>query len=414
MLDISIGTSSSYLKSKMDYTVCLDYNEFNQHDDVFNAIQSYYRFIHSHKHKDTILLQLPDTQHLNKINTTFRNCIRYLELDNTFNLEQGSIDDFILIEGQETTLEKINKVYVYIHKKNHPETKYIQILNDIVYYGMERNNERTGVGTKSIFDIELSIDLSFDYFPVQDVRKTPKKTIWREVLWYLSGSTDVNELHKHNIHVWDGNTNRTFLDENGLKHFDEYDIGATYGYQIRHSGFPYQGKQYDYTNKGYDQWQNLVQQIIQYPESRRHIINLYIPHQLKEMALPPCMMLYQFYLTRVKNQENMFYLDSIFYSRSSDIFLAGYWNMCQATILMHLLKDEVNKKTNGCMILKPRHLSWKIGDAHIYNHQINTVKECIKKSPRYYYRLKCIDEQTGPVITDDYHPQTTLSSKMAV
>ena len=133
-------------------------------------------------------------------------------------------------------------MYVYIGLYHHPEMKYLDLLSEVYHYGKVRDEERTKTGTRSLFYKTLSIDLLQGYFPIQDTRKTPAKTIWREVLWYLSGSTDVTELQANGIHIWDGNTSRAFLDANGLSHLEEWDIGATYGYQIRHCGSPYPGK----------------------------------------------------------------------------------------------------------------------------------------------------------------------------
>jgi thymidylate synthase len=306
-------------------------------------------------------------------------------------------------------IRKTPEYTVHTTLYSHPETKYLEILKRILHEGIPRNNERTGTGTLSIFNQLLSIDLLQGYIPIQDLRKTPRKMIYNELKWYLSGSTDVTELHKHNIHVWDGNTSKEFLQQHNLP-YEEYDMGPTYGFQFRHAGAKYNGKHTDYTNQGIDQWERLKTSIVQQPESRRHIIQLYNVNQLDDMTLPPCLMMYQFYLTPTCT-ENTYFMDGIFYSRSSDIFLAGYWNLCQMFLIMHILSHEVF--TEYTITLKPRTIHWHIGDTHIYSHQIDQVKELVSHDVQQYYRFKELTD-TDVVIDREYNPQTSLTSSMAV
>mgnify|MGYP000034541377 CR=1 FL=1 len=333
--------------------------------------------------------------YLNYIPTKWEQQIRYI-------YSEKKLDNYILVKATDM-------YYMYITPYQHPETKYLDVLNHIVHNGVDRQNERTGVGTLSVFSTELKYDLLQDYFPVQDTRNTPRKTIWREVNWYLSGSTDVTELHKWKIHVWDGNTNKEFLEQQNLS-YEEYDMGPTYGFQFRHAGAEYKGKSYNYENQGVDQVERLIDGMINNPESRRHIIQLYHVNQLEQMSLPPCLMMYQFYLEKIK--DNTYYIDGIFYSRSSDIFLAGYWNICQARIIIDMLTKQVYNKSQNVLIA--RNLIWKIGDAHIYKHQITQVKELLKLKPRYYYQLDVIDDKVGPLLKQKYTPQSSLTSTMAV
>lgn len=296
----------------------------------------------------------------------------------------------------------------YINQLQHPEFKYLQLLRKILLKGEIREYERTGNGTVSLFNEKLEIDLSDGYFPVQDCRKTPYKTIWREVCWYLSGSTDVKELHKYNIKIWDGNTSREYLDNNGHSmldgdnYLDEHDIGPTYGYQFRHSGYPYEGKDGYYYKKGVDQWQKLIDEIRNNPQSRRLIIDLYDVSQIEKMAIPPCVCFYQFYV------HNDGKIDVQMKSRSSDIFLAGYWNLCQGAIILHLLCKELEKE------YKPGKLIFIMGDVHIYKFQIDKVKELLKLKPQKYYKLEKIDQEKGPILNMEYNPQSLVSSKMAI
>ena len=304
----------------------------------------------------------------------------------------------------------IDNEIVYLNIHHHPEMQYLRLLNEVYNHGKIHSKDRTGVGTRCLFGKHLEIDLRYDYFPVQDTRRTPMKTIWREIQWYLSGSTDVNELRSYNIHVWDGNTSRDFLDKQGLHHYPEYDMGPTYGFQFRHAGAEYSTCKSNYDGKGVDQWKALMDGLIESPQGRRHIIQLYNVQQLHEMALPPCLMMYQFFID--DKNENELWIDVHAYSRSSDFFLAGYWNLCQIRILLECVIQEIQPKL--CKKIYPRKLLWSIGNIHIYENQLNSVKELLNYIPTTYYRLKCIDPLCGPQLCSEYKPQSKLTSRMAV
>ena len=131
------------------------------------------------------------------------------------------------------------------------------------------------------------------------------------------------------------------------------------------------------------------------------------------------MMMYQFYLescpsrsSDTESTQRVYYVDGSFYSRSSDIFLAGYWNMCQQYLLMYLLSEEMFNEYGIRLI--PRTLHWTIGDCHIYTHQFEQVKELISRRPYRYYRLDTIDSESGPLIHGEYTPQTRITSTMAI
>lgn len=305
-------------------------------------------------------------------------------------------------------IRKTKEFFVYTTVNQHPETQFMNIMYRIIHEGNVHDMERTGTGTVSLFNQSLSIDLLQGYIPIQDLRKTPRKMIYNELKWYLSGSTDVEELHKKGIHVWDGNTSKAFLQQQNLP-YEEYDMGPTYGFQFRHAGAYYIGKGHDYTGQGVDQWNNLKHGLVTNPQSRRHIIQLYNVPQLKEMSLPPCLMMYQFYTTLIG--EHKYYLDGIYYSRSSDIFLAGYWNLCQMFLIMQILSKEIQEEYNVKFI--PRTIQWHIGDAHVYTHQLDQVKTLLSKKVTKYYRFK---ELMGDeiVLESEYTPQTTITSRMAV
>lgn len=149
---------------------------------------------------------------------------------------------------------------------------------------------------------------------------TTKRVFWKgileELLWFIRGCTNANELKKKGVHIWDGNSSRDFLDKMGFSEREEGDLGPVYGFQWRHFGAEYKTMNDDYTGKGVDQLAQVIDMIKNDPYSRRIIMTAWNPSDIPQMALPPCHCLAQFYVDP-KNQE----LSCQLYQRSADIGL---------------------------------------------------------------------------------------------
>ena len=154
-----------------------------------------------------------------------------------------------------------------------PEYQYLDIMKNIINTGIDRN-DRTGTGTLSLFGSTQRYDLS-ETFPMSTTKRIFIRAVFEELMLYLSGKTDNKILKDKNIHIWNGNTSREFLDKRGLQHYPEGDMGETYGFNFRHFGGQYQDCKTDYeSTNGYDQLQNVINLLINDPTSRRIIINL--------------------------------------------------------------------------------------------------------------------------------------------
>jgi thymidylate synthase len=134
-----------------------------------------------------------------------------------------------------------------------------------------------------------------DGFPLLTTKKMGYKTILRELLWFIQGSTSNQKLQEKNVHIWDLNSTKEFLESRGLD-YQEGDLGPVYGFQWRHSGAEYKDSSTDYSGKGIDQLKNVIDLIQNDPHSRRIIMNSWNPSDLDKMALPPCHMFCQFYV----------------------------------------------------------------------------------------------------------------------
>ena len=259
------------------------------------------------------------------------------------------------------------------------EDEYLNLMRNILYSGVS-SDDRTGVGTLSIFGSMLKYNLR-DTFPLCTTKKMFFRAIFEELMFYLSGKTDNKILQEKNIHVWDGNTTREFLDKRGLNHYEEGDLGQTYGFNFRHFGGEYKGCSFDYgagtdQSIGYDQLANVIHLIKNEPGSRRIIIDLWDCTSIHKAALPSCLCKYQFNVNTIKKELNL-----AIYLRSSDFFLANNWNSTCGALLVHLLCN-----TEG-IDLTPGELTVFIADAHLYKSHIDQVKLNLERSPLPFPKL---------------------------
>lgn len=187
------------------------------------------------------------------------------------------------------------------------EKGYLDLLKTVLEKG-DKRTDRTNTGTISIFaPLPLKFDLSnceikqdgtmeIKDFPLLTTKRVPWKSCIKELLWFLSGSTDATLLQKQGVKIWDGNTSREFLDKVGMQHWPEGSLGYGYGHQWRSFGGTMDPKTGETLIKGVDQVQNCVDLIRNNPTSRRILFSAWNPLQMNETALPPCHILAQFYV----------------------------------------------------------------------------------------------------------------------
>lgn len=292
---------------------------------------------------------------------------------------------------------------------NKEEANYLKLMQNILDNGVERE-DRTGTGTISTFGNQLKFNLR-DTFPISTTKRMFLRGIFEELKLYLTGKTDNKILQEKNIHIWDGNTSREFLDKRGLTHYPEGDMGETYGFNMRHYGGQYEGCDKNYGDDvGFDQLQNVIDLIKNDPTSRRIIINLWNPATQDNAALPSCLCQYQFYVNTQSKE-----LSLQIYIRSSDYFLANNWNTCTGALFVHMLcsMKDIN--------LTPGDLSVIIGDTHLYKNHLEQVRENLKREP-YPFPMLRVNKQVNN-ITDiefedieliGYRAHPRISADMAV
>ena len=248
--------------------------------------------------------------------------------------------------------------------------QYHALLQHVLKEG-NLKEDRTGTGTTSVFGYQMRFNLA-EGFPLLTTKKMWLRAIFEELKFYLSGKTDNSILTEKGINIWNENTTRDFLDKRGLKWLPEGDIGSSYGFQMRRFGTKYLDCNANYELKGFDQLEYVINLIINNPDSRRIVINLWNPTQLHEMSLPPRLYGYQFYVANKK-------LSCKLIQRSSDIYIAGSHNCVSGAILVHMIC-----KITG---LIPGELIWSPSDIHIYLNQIESIKIQLTRIPRPFPTL---------------------------
>jgi dihydrofolate reductase / thymidylate synthase len=285
-------------------------------------------------------------------------------------------DKFFDCRGRETDLKLIYSMpfefgsYNIYRPINRDEEQYLTLLKDILENGSERT-DRTGVGTISKFGVRMEFDISKS-FPIITTRQISWKTILKELLWFISGSTDSTILEEKGVKIWLGNTSREFLDNRGLNNLPVGDIGAGYGHCWRHWGAEYSTCKKDYTGKGIDQLKNVINLIKTDPTSRRIIMSAWNPSETNNIALPPCHILCQWYV-------NNGTLDCQLYQRSGDMALGIPFNITSYSFLTFIIAKICN--------LQPGRFIHVIGDAHIYKNHYNGIQEQITRHPFQFPEL---------------------------
>lgn len=222
--------------------------------------------------------------------------------------------------------------------------QYLDLLEQVIKSGVEKS-DRTGTGTLSVFGYQMRFNLA-DGFPVLTTKRLHLKSIIHELLWFLSGDTNTRYLQEKGVRIWN-----EWADENG-------NLGPAYGYQWR--SWPAANGRY------IDQISAVVDSIRNNPDSRRHIVSAWNVGEIDNMALPPCHILFQFYVANGR-------LSCQLYQRSADIFLGVPFNIASYSLLMMMVASVTG--------LEPGEFIHTLGDAHIYLNHIEQVNEQLGRKP---------------------------------
>jgi len=290
-------------------------------------------------------------------------------------------------------------------QKHSDEHEYLRLVERILEHGKFKP-DRTGTGTISLFGAQMRFSLRDHTLPLL----TTKRVFWRgvveELLWFIRGSTDSNLLRDKGVHIWDANGSKEFLENSGLGHREEGDLGPVYGFQWRHFGAKYVDKRTNYDGQGVDQLANLIQNIRKNPHDRRLILTAWNPVDIPLMALPPCHCLAQFY---VNDGE----LSCQLYQRSADVGLGVPFNIASYSLLTHMIAHITGLKAGDFV--------HTIGDSHVYKDHVESLKEQLKRHPGdfpkvgFRRKVENIDDfKFDDIEIIGYQPQPSISMKMSV
>lgn len=262
--------------------------------------------------------------------------------------------------------------------------QYLGLLDHVLKNG-NRKEDRTGTGTISTFGYQMRFNLQ-EGFPLLTTKKLHLKSIIYELLWFLNGDTNVKYLNDHKVSIWD-----EWADEHG-------DLGNIYGYQWRSWPAP--------NGESIDQISQIIDSIKNNPDSRRHIVSAWNVADLKNMALPPCHILFQFYVADGK-------LSCQLYQRSADIFLGVPFNIASYAILLKMVAQATG--------LEPYEFVHTLGDAHIYLNHIEQVKLQLSREPKLLPNLKMnpdkkdiLSFEFDDFVLENYDPHPHIKGAISV
>ena len=273
-------------------------------------------------------------------------------------------------------LKKILKKNKERNNNIHDENQYLNLINDILNEGTMINGRNGNV--KTVFGSAMHFDLTNGIIPILTTKRTAWKTCLKELLWFISGSTSNDILQNNNVKIWNSNSSRDYLDSIGLHNLRENDLGPVYGHQWRHFNAKYNNCDSDYTNKGIDQLQYIIDNL-KNPEtrhSRRLVMSAWNPCQLNEMALPPCHILVQFNVIDNK-------LSCSLYQRSGDIGLGVPFNIASYSFLLHLIAKHCN--------LEPYEFIYYLGNCHIYDDHLDSLVLQLDRIPKQFPTLEILN-----------------------
>ena len=262
--------------------------------------------------------------------------------------------------------------------------QYLDLMTHVRENGVFKD-DRTGTGTYSVFGYQMRFDLS-EGFPLVTTKKTFLKGIIHELLWFLSGSTNIKYLVDHDVHIWD-----EWADEHG-------ELGPVYGSQWRSWPGP--------DGKTIDQISRVVEDLKTNPDSRRHIVSAWNVAEVDEMALPPCHSLFQFYVADGR-------LSCQLYQRSADIFLGVPFNIASYALLNMMIAQVVDLEVGDFV--------HTLGDAHLYSNHIEQADKQLLREPRSLPTIRInseVKDILGFKISDfellEYDPHPGIKAPIAV
>lgn len=353
----------------------LEYIHNNKFDNIFvlGGESLWNEFLNRKLVNNIFITIIPDVQDFN--------CTKHFNIFSHKRFKDFKfVEENILDSNKPDKQSAIVKHYKYQNKE---ELLFLKTLDKIIKKGVYKM-DRSGVGTYSLFGKSFSYDIRNYRLPVFTHRKVFIRGIIEELLFFISGKTNTKILEEKKVNIWKQHTSREYLDKMGLSSdkYKEGSYGPAYGFQLRHWGAEFEGDDADYTGKGIDQLQYIVDLLKDKEKrnSRRILFSYWNPSVIDKVPLPSCHVLYNFFVNPETEE-----LSVSFYQRSNDFALAAVFNIVSASLLTFMLC-----KITG---LKPCKCVHNIGDLHLYSNQIESVKEFMNNSSDINYPVMGFKEK---------------------
>lgn len=265
----------------------------------------------------------------------------------------------------------------HLRNSYHTENEYLKLIERVFQYG-ETQSGRNG-NVISYFGYQMRFNLQNRTLPLLTTKKMAYKSCFKELFWFIRGETDNRILKEQGVSIWNANATREFLDSRGLYNLERDDLGPVYGHQWRHFNAEYESSNTDYSGKGVDQLKRVIDILkgehpSENPSSRRIIVSAWNPQQLDEMALPPCHVMFQFYVNNANE------LSCSLYQRSGDVGLGVPFNIASYSLLTHIIAKHCGLKTGEFV--------HTIGDCHIYESHIPILQKQLTRIPYDFPKLQ--------------------------
>lgn len=308
-------------------------------------------------------------------------------------------------EFLQSSVSKGEVVFNYYQFPEHPELQYLSLLHKTL---SGDNRQTRNAKTFSIFSERLSFDLSKG-FPLLTTKKMFLRGIFEELLFFFRGQTDSKILESKGVNIWKPNTTTEFIQKCNLP-YSEGDMGPLYGFNWKHFGAEYINCQTDYSGKGYNQLEGILDLLVNDPHSRRILLTDYNPAVAKQGVLYPChSIIIQFYVTEQGKKKKV---SMNMYQRSVDEFLGLPFNIASNALFLHLLCSTLNVRTQSDSY-EPGILNIIMGDCHIYESHLEAVKEQLARIPLTFPKLvvhkpnialEAYDWKDVEIVNYNHHP----------